>query len=67
MAGFLSEREREELRMAHRCESQVRYTDRIKAVLLLDAGWPANKISEALYFSMAIRLEGIKSYIWQTG
>lgn len=48
MEGFLSEREREELRTAHRHESQVRYADRIKAVLLLDSTWPINKITEAL-------------------
>jgi transposase len=48
MKGFLSEREREELRIAHRHESQLRYGDRIKAVLLLDAGWSVSKISEAL-------------------
>jgi transposase len=48
MEGFLSAREREELRVAHRHESLVRYADRIKAVLLLDAGWPVTKIAEAL-------------------
>jgi len=33
---------------AHRHESQVRYADRIKTILLLDAGWPVSKIVEAL-------------------
>jgi transposase len=48
MEGFLNKRERDELRMAHRHESLVRYADRIKAVLLLDSGWPVSKIEEAL-------------------
>lgn len=48
MAKFLTSKQRLELRQAHRAESQQRFADRIKAILLLDAGWPVAKIAEAL-------------------
>ena len=48
MGKFLSEKEREELRFAHRVENMRRYADRIKTLLLLDAGWSQAKIAEAL-------------------
>jgi len=48
MVKLLNEQQRQELKEAHRCESKRQYADRIKAVLLLDVGWSAEKISEAL-------------------
>ena len=48
MEGFLTKRQREELKTAHRHESLLRYGDRIKAVLLLDAGWSTSQIAEVL-------------------
>jgi len=34
--------------LAHRQESNLRYGDRIKAILLLDSNWSVSKIAEAL-------------------
>ena len=48
MGEFLTEKQREELKYCHRMEDNLRYGDRIKAVLLLDSGWALPKISEAL-------------------
>ena len=48
MGRFLTKKQRLELREAHRVERNSRHSDRIKAVLLLDADWPVSKISEAL-------------------
>lgn len=48
MGKLLNEQQRQELKEAHRCESKRQYADRIKAVLLLDVGWSASKIAEAL-------------------
>ena len=48
MGRILTDKQREELHRAHRAERELKYGDRIKAVLLLDAGWTLSKISEAL-------------------
>ena len=48
MGKFLTKKQIEELRFCHQVEDKLRYGDRIKAVLLLDAGWTQKKISEAL-------------------
>jgi len=48
MNSFLSKRQRRELEQAHRAESSLRYGDRIKTILLLDAKWQVSKIAEAL-------------------
>lgn len=48
MSGFLSEQERTSLRLQHRCESERRYADRIKALLLWDEGWSFAEISRVL-------------------
>jgi transposase len=48
MGEFLTTKQRTELQLAHRAESSRRFADRIKTILLLDAGWPAEKIAEAL-------------------
>ena len=48
MGKFLTDKERLALRQAHRSESQQRFADRIKAILLLDADWAVASIAEAL-------------------
>lgn len=48
MSGFLSEKERTSVRLQHRCESERRYADRIKALLLWDEGWSFAEISRVL-------------------
>jgi len=48
MGEFLTKKQREELKFCHRIEDKLRYGDRIKAVLLLDAGWSYSEIAEAL-------------------
>lgn len=48
MGDFLNDKQRQELKAAHRVESNSRYADRIKAVLLLDVGWSGTMIAEAL-------------------
>ena len=48
MGNFLSKKQRQDLGQAHRIETSQRYADRIKAILLLDADWPASQIAEAL-------------------
>jgi len=48
MAPFLSNRERGELKKAHKQEHLRRHADRIKAILLLDSGWSYEKVAEAL-------------------
>jgi transposase len=44
----LTKKQRSKLHHAHRQERTARYADRIKTILLLDAGWTISKISEAL-------------------
>lgn len=48
MGEFLTAKQRTELHLAHRRESLSRYADRIKAILLIDSGWPVPTIAEAL-------------------
>lgn len=48
---FLSEQEKLSLRNQHKRERDGRVRDRIKAVLLFDAGWTPQEISEALLIS----------------
>jgi len=48
MGKFLTKKERQQLIQAHRQERNLRYGDRIKVILLLDANWPVSKIAEAL-------------------
>lgn len=48
MVGFLSEKQKVELRAEHRVEDKSRYADRIKAILMLDAGYSAAKVAELL-------------------
>ena len=46
--NFLSEQEKQELKRQHKQERDKRVCDRIKAVLLHDKGWSAEKIAEVL-------------------
>lgn len=48
MTQFLRDRERGELKKAHKQEHLRRHADRIKAILLLDSGWSYEKVAEAL-------------------
>ena len=48
MNEFLTDTEREELKVHHRQEKNRRVADRIKAVLLSDKGWTYRQIAEAL-------------------
>lgn len=49
MKGFLTQEQRNELLRELKVEDKARYSDRIKAILLLDKGWTYQKISEALF------------------
>lgn len=46
--SFLTPQQQIDLKKRHRIEQDGRIRDRIKAVLLSNAGWPNNKIAEAL-------------------
>lgn len=48
MGKLLTSKQRLELHQAHRAEREQRFADRIKTILLVDAGWPVEKIAEAL-------------------
>lgn len=48
MSQFLSKKERKDLRRQHCRETERRYADRIKALLLWDEGWTLEEISHAL-------------------
>lgn len=48
MKGFLTAKEIAELKEDHRSERESRYADRIKAILMLNSGLPAEKVSEYL-------------------
>jgi len=51
MQRFLSKEERLALRQELRVEKHARYSDRIKCILLLDAGKPIEQICEYLFLS----------------
>lgn len=57
--SFLSQQEREDLRAQHRLERDRKICDRIKAILLYDAGWSYDEIAYALLLSSG----GIKKHI----
>lgn len=48
MGKLLNSKQRKKLIKAHKCESKLRYGDRIKAILLLDDNWPVDKIAKVL-------------------
>ncbi len=49
--NFLTEKEREQLKLQHRRERDGRIRDRIKAVLLYDEGWSPKDIARVLLIS----------------
>jgi len=49
--NFLTETEREHLKLQHRRERDGRIRDRIKAVLLYDEGWSPKEIARVLLIS----------------
>lgn len=51
MKGFLSVKQREELLQELKLERYARYSDRLKAVLLLDEGKSAQSIADYLFLS----------------
>ena len=48
MSNFLTTRQRNELRVAHRRENYRRFADRIKVILALDSGYSVEDIAEML-------------------
>jgi transposase len=48
MGKFLTKKQIEELKFAHRVEDKLKYGDRIKAILLLNEGWTAAQIAKVL-------------------
>jgi transposase len=48
MSKFLNRFQRDELRGQHRFETEKRYADRIKALLLWDEGWTLEEVSRVL-------------------
>src|SRR5271154_5328301 len=46
--NFLTEREKEQLRLQHKRERDKRICDRIKAILLYDEGWTPQQIAKVL-------------------
>jgi predicted ArsR family transcriptional regulator len=51
MQNFLSDVERNNLKVQHKMERDKRVCDRIKAVLLYDKGWNLKEIAEVLLLS----------------
>ena len=51
MSGFLSAKERLELKSELRLERYAKYSDRIKCILLLDSGKSPSEIAEFLFLS----------------
>ena len=49
--NFLTDQERDQLKLQHKRERDKRVADRIKAVLLYDHGWSPQQIAEALFIS----------------
>jgi predicted ArsR family transcriptional regulator len=46
--NFLTEQERQQLKLQHKQERDKRICDRIKAILLYDEGWTAQQIAKVL-------------------
>lgn len=60
--NFLSDSEREHLKLQHRRERDGRIRDRIKAVLLYDDGWTPKDISRVLLISDEAERNHIDEY-----
>ena len=63
MEPFLSEEEKEALRIQHRSERDGKIRDRIKVVILTDAGWTFKKIAEALLLDEETVSRHLNEYI----
>ena len=59
---FLLKEQREELLDEHRRESNKKYADRIKSVLLIDDGWSLQKIAQVLFIDESTVRRYQKSY-----
>jgi transposase len=62
MKGFLSDKQKQELKVQHSDERDRRICDRIKAVLLYDKGWTYEAIAEALLLTHEAIRKHIKDY-----
>ena len=62
MAGFLTVEEKKGLEEALRVERYARYSDRIKCILLLDAGDPPEEIAHFLFLSLSTITNYMRRY-----
>ena len=62
MAGFLTVEEKKGLEEALRVERYARYSDRIKCILLLDAGDPPEEIAHYLFLSLSTITNYMRRY-----
>lgn len=60
--NFLTDQERDQLKLQHKRERDKRVADRIKAVLLHDRGWSPQQIAEALFLSDQVIRDHIEDY-----
>jgi len=60
--NFLTDEEKVQLKIQHKKERDGRIRDRIKAVLLYDAGWSSTQIAKVLLLSDQAILDHIKDY-----
>ena len=60
--NFLSEQEKNQLKIRHKKERDKRVCDRIKAVLLSDEGWTPQQIAKVLLISDQAVREHVKDY-----
>jgi len=60
---FLTEEERDQLRVQHKKERDKRICDRIKAVLLRDKGWTWMQIADALLLTEEILRKHVQEYM----
>ena len=63
MKDFLSADEIAELKADHRAERKLRYGDRIKAVLMLNAGYGAATVAECLLLDESTVRKYLKRYL----
>jgi transposase len=60
--NFLTDQERDQLKLQHKRERDKRVADRIKAVLLHDRGWSPRQIAEALFITDQAVRDHIEDY-----
>jgi hypothetical protein len=63
MKEFLNLEQRAELQHELRIEQHIKYSDRIKVILLLDKGWTREKISLALFWEEGTICNYLKRYV----